>query len=485
LGEVAKKPKLLETIPRRGYRLLIERTDSLPSIAVLPFQNTAQDAELDYLTDGITESLIRQLALISQLQVIARSTVFKFKGKGDPVITGRKLGVSMVLTGRILRNGTRLVIDADLIEIRTGLHLWGQQYDRSTEDILAVQLDISSEVTKRLRLKISAKERGRVINSGTKVVEAYRSYLRGRYFWNKWAWNGYTKALECFRQAIDADPLYALAYSGLADAYSALGFYGHLPPTESWPRARSAALQALEIDNSSAEAHAALAAVKLFFDWDPEGAQHSCLESSALNPNYPIAYQFRACCLAATAQHTDAIAEAAKAQELDPLSTFAQGFVGNICYFAREYDRAVKELNKALELDPQFGEARRLLGITYIQQGRLNDAVQELEMAVPLLGSSQAALASLGRAYAKLGRLEETEQILSRLKGLAAERRVAAASMAVVYVGLEDYEQAMDWLGRAVENRSSWLVLAKVEPWWDPLRPFPRFEALCRKIQFT
>jgi TolB-like protein/tetratricopeptide (TPR) repeat protein len=484
LGESAGSPRYLETIPRRGYRFTAVATHDFHSLAILPFENVSGDPSLDYLSDGITESLIRQLAQLPGLQVIGRTTVFRFKGrKLQPEAVGRRLGVGAVLTGRLLQRDGRLLIDADLIDVNGGLHLWGEHYDRSGKDVVIVQQEISRGVSTKLCPHVSGSLRNRVKNWGTNRVEAYHSYLRGRHFANKSGGQGFHKGIQYFAEAIDNDPTYGLAYAGLADCYGYLGFYGYIPPRESFPKARAAASRALQIDDTLAEGHSSLGLVELFYDWNPEAAYARCLHAIELNPSYPPTYLHAAGCLIAMMRSAEASAMMAKAQVLDPLAVWVHTVAGLIAYLGRDYDRACRELQRALELEPQTGEAHRALGITYLQMDQTSRAITELEAARALLGETQTALGSLGRAYGCGRMMEEAEQILVQLKAVSAQQSVAAASTAAVYVGLGQHEQALDWLERAVQNRSSWLVWLNAEPWWDPLRDHPRFQSIRDRIR--
>jgi TolB-like protein/tetratricopeptide (TPR) repeat protein len=452
-------------------------------LAVLPFENSAGDPELEYLADGITESLIRQMSQLPKLQVMARTTMFRFKGgRLRPEAVGRRLGVGAVLAGHVLQRGDRLLIGVDLIDVHSGLQLWGEQYERPASDIVRMQQEISREIFGKLRLQVTGEVQQRISNWGTEVVAAYHLYLKGCHFSSMSFGEGFRKGIQYFLQAIDQDPAYGLAHVGLAECYGALGFYGYIPPNESWPKARAAAARALQIDESLAEGYASLAAAKLFYDWHPEAALSDCEHAIQLNPSYPFGFRNAAMCLISMCRSNEAYAMMEKAQALDPLSVWVHTVAGLIAYLGRDYDRALSELHKALELDLKAGEAKRAIGISYLQIGKVTEAIRELEEACALLDSPPFALASLGRAYGRAGLVDKAEAILSKLTVISEHRRVAAASTAAVYVGLGRYGEALQYLERAIDNRSSWLVWLNAEPWWDPLREHPRFESIRRRI---
>jgi TolB-like protein/Flp pilus assembly protein TadD len=486
LGENAKKQRYLETMPRRGYRFTAAHAAEFHSLAVLPFENVAGDAELDYLTEGITESLIRQLAQVPKLQVIARTTGFRFKGRDiRPEAVGRRLGVGAVLTGRVLQRDGRLSIAAELIDVSSGLHLWGEEYERASSDVVRLQQEISGEISAKLRMRVSGRVRSRVSNWGTSDVQAYHLYLRGRHFANMSFGGGFRRGIESFGQAIELDPTYSLAHAGMADCYGYLGFYGYIAPAEAWPKAKAAAMKALEIDERLAEGHASLGLVNLCYDWDPEGGYARCLRAIELNPSYPSAYTHAGGCLIAMGRSEEAIRMIEKAQMLDPLSVWVHTVAGLYAYLGRNYAQAIEVLQKALELDAQSGEARRALGITYIQLNEIPRAIEELEAACRLLGDTHVALASLGRAYGRAGKIEQAERLLEQIKAASERKAVAGASAAAICVALGRHDEAMDYLETAVRNRSSWLVWLEAEPWWDDLRHHARFQGLRERIRPT
>ena len=480
LGESADAPNYIETLPRVGYRFLASSKPTVHSIAVLPFLNSGSEPDIEYLSDGITENIIRQVALIPGIQVMARSTVFRFKKKdSNPLEVGRKLGVGAVVTGTVVERHGQVDVAVELVEVETGAQLWGARYQRPSDEMVLIQGEIPTEISKKLHFSLNRVEQKRVAGTWTDNAEAYRSYLRGRHFWNK---RQFEPAVQQFRLALDQDPLFALAYAGLADCFGSMGFYGYLPPSDSWPKAKAAALKGLEIDAEVSEAHASIGFTKLFYDWDLIGSRESCRHALELSPNNHIAYQYLSCCLIAAREHAGAIELMERAREIDPLSAWSQTAVAFAYYFSGHFVRSVEESRKALELDPGLPEAHRWLGISLVQLGLYEEAIAELRIAATSLGETPAALGSLSRAYGRAGMTSEVEEIIQQLRGIATRKKVAAASLAVAYSSVGKQDEALDWLSRAVDNRSSWLIMLDVEPWWDPLRGDPRFEQIRVRI---
>lgn len=485
LCDDAESPRYIETVPRRGYRFVgqAQLFRAIDSLAILPFENAGGDPELEYFTDGITEALIRNLAQLPGLRVMARSTMFCFKGRScDPRAVGCELQVGAVLVGRVLQHGDRLLVGIELVETATGLQLWSDQYNRAARDIFSVQEDISREISVRLRLRLTAEAESRLKRRHTESTEAYHLYLKGRHFWHKFTDDAFRKAIQSFNQAVEIEPLYALAYVGLAECYGALGFYGYLAPAEAWPKAKAAATKALQIDESLAEAHATLAVANLFYDWDWNSAKRESRRAIELNPSYPPGYQYYSFFLLAMGRPEEAVAELQRTREFDPLSPVADYFTGVALYFSRRYDEATEQFRRILEFEPHFAEARRLLGVVYVQAGMPDKAIPELEEAAAALGSTPAGLGSLGRAYARAGQRAQAEEVLRRLERLAKEKCAGFVYVAHVYIGLGENDRAFQWAEKAFEERSSWLAWLNAEPWWDPLRADPRFQALVERV---
>ncbi len=459
------------------------RGEAIDSVAVLPFVNTSTDPDTEYLSDGITETLIRQLSQIPQLKVMARSTVFRYKGRNiDPQKVGRDLDVRAVLTGRVSRRGETLTISMELMNVRDGSELWGVQYDRKLADILAVQEDIAREITDKLRLRLAGEEGRRLTGHSTENAEAYQLYLRGRYYWNKRTPDGIQKAIEYFQEAIEKDPSYALAYAGLADCYHVPA--NPLPPKQRMPQAKAAAMKALELDNTLVEAHTTLARVLYAYDWDWSGAEKEFKRAIELNPRYAPAHEWYGDNLSAIGQLREANAEEKRAQKLEPLSLVINFEVALASYFSRDYNQAIDQFQKALELDPNFPPPHTYLPAAYEQKGMFEEAMAGFQRAIATTKGADNILvmASLGHVYAVSGRKTEARKILAELQRLSEHSYVPAHDVALVYVGLGEKDKAFEWLDKAYEEHSFNLTHLKVEPRFDPLRSDPRFADLLRRI---
>jgi serine/threonine protein kinase/Tfp pilus assembly protein PilF len=464
------------------------RGKAINSVAVLPLINASGDPDMDYLSDGITESIINSLSPLPKLRVIARSTVFRYKGQeADPQQVGRTLNVRAVLMGRVLQRGDTLIIGTELVDVADGSQLWGQRYNRKLADVLAVQEEIAEQISEKLRLRLSGEHRKPLTKRYTDNAEAYQLYLKGRYyFWKKWTEENAKKAIEYFRQAIDVDPTYALAYAGMADVYISLGSFAGsvLPPTEVMPKAKAAAMKALEIDDTLAEAHTSLGWVKMDYDWDWAGADKEFQRAIKLNPNHWQAHFWYGFYLGAMGRFTEAVAEMKRAQELDPLSNMVTMFVGWEMYLARQYDQAIKQTRRALEVNPEESAALVLLGLAYEQKLMFEEAITQIEKAATLNRGAPGTVVLLGHTYAMSGRRDETQKILSEFKERMQQRYVPPSYIAIIYAGLGDKDQAFHWLERAYEERSIPYDL-KVNPWWDHLRSDPRFTDLLRRMGLT
>src|SRR5271156_1976806 len=361
----------------------------IDSLAVLPFENASRDPEYEYLSDGITASLINILATVPNLRVMAQSTVFRFKGHEiDPQAVGRDLNVRAVLTGRIMQSGGSLRIGTELVDVATGSRLWGAQYDRKSGDIFAIQDEISNEISGKLRLQLTGSQKKRLTRRHTQDPEAYRIYLKGRHHWNKWTEEGFYKAIEYFQQAVEMDPAYALAYAGIADSYVLLGWNSYLPPKDAFPKGKAAALKALQFDPDLGEAHTPLAAVLWLYDWQWQEAQKEFNRSLELNPAYPTANHWHAEYTMTMGHHAEAIALIKNSQTLDPLSLIINVAIGWANYIARRYNEALEQLLQTVDLDPNYPVTHWILGVLYTITGRYGSAISEGEKAVSLSGGS-------------------------------------------------------------------------------------------------
>ena len=456
---------------------------TINSVAVLPFVNTSNDPESEYLSDGITESLINSLSQLPELRVMSRSSVFRYKGmQVEPHNVGRELGVEAVLVGRVVQRGDALSISVELVDARDNTHLWGKQYNRKLTEILALQDEMAKDLSQSLRLRLSGEEQQRLVKRYTDNVEAYQLYLKGRYYWNKRTPDGFKKGLEMFQQAIDTDPGYALAYAGLADSYAMLGDYSVLAPRETFPRAEAAATTALKLDDNLAEGHTSLAFVKMAYEWDWAAADREFRRALELNPNYATAHQWYASYLVMMGRFDESTREIKRAQELDPLSRIINANLGLHYYYARKYDESIEQLKKTISIDEGFSIPHQYLGRTYIQKGMYKEAIAELERARELSDNAPEVVASLGHAYAVAGRTNDARRVLTDLDDLARQRYVLPYFRAAVYTGLGDKDEAFAWLERAFDERHPGLVLVNVDPRFDILRSDPRFADLVRRL---
>ncbi len=459
-------------------------SQQIESLAVLPMENAGNDAEMDYLSDGITESIINSLSQLPGLRVVPRSTVFGYKGRpSDPQKTGEELSVHAVLTGRVLQIGDSLIVKTELIDIARASQLWGEQYRRKLTDIFALQDEIAEEISQKLRLQLTGEERERLRKRYTDNTEAYHLYLKGRYYVGKRTPDWIRKGIEHFQQAIDLDPNYALAYAGLAEAYGFLASStGGQPPRDAYPIAKAAALKALELDDTLGEAHCSLGFFRLLFDWDYDAAEAEFKRAIELSPNFANAYDGYGFYLKATAQHDASIEACKRAQELEPLSLFLSLSLGWAYYFARRYDEALAQSRKVLEMDPNFGFAYWHRGMVYIQQRRYDDAVNAFRKALNLSGAITTFISYLGHSYARAGKIREARQMLAQLESLSKRQYVSSYFIAMVHLGLGNLDQTFEWLSRACEERSGFLAFARVEPMLDKLRSDQRFSELIEKM---
>jgi eukaryotic-like serine/threonine-protein kinase len=455
----------------------------IDSLAVLPFENGSGDVENDYLSDGITGSLINVLATLPKLRVMAQSTVFRFKGREmEPQAIGRELNVRAVLSGKIAQRGAALVIGAELVDVATGSLLWGAQYNRKPGDIFVVQEEISNEISGKLRLQLTHAEKKRLNRRPTEDAEAYQVYLKGRYHWNKWTEEGFKKGIEYFQQAVEKDPGYALAYSGLADSYVLLGWNSYLPPKDAFPKARAAAIKALRFDEDLAEAHTSLAAPLWLHDWHWLEAQTEFNRSLQLGPTYPTANHWYAEFLMTLGRPEEAIAKIKHSQNLDPLSLIINAAVGWSYYFARQYDEAIAQLEKTVELDPNYPVGHWILGLVYRKTGRYEMAISEGEKGVTLSGGSSLMRASLANTYGTAKKAKEAQEILESLTELAKQKYVPSYFLAGIHVGMGEKDRALEYLERAYEEKSHWLIYLHIDPGMDILRDDPGFQNLVRRV---
>jgi DNA-binding winged helix-turn-helix (wHTH) protein/tetratricopeptide (TPR) repeat protein len=505
LGEPPGERQYIQTVPKRGYRFVADVVESdevaepeargrgesavaegtpVKSIAVLPFKLLdAGGGDDEYLGVGMADTLITRLSRLRQVVVRPTSAVRKYAGHDqDPVAAGRELRVAAVLDGNIRRRGVRVRVTAQLIGVETGAPLWAGKFDAQLmEDIFAVEDSISERAAEALAVELSGEEVGLLTKRHTGNVEAYQLYLKGRHHWMKRTSEGIRKSIEFFRQSVDIDPNYALAYTGLADGFAQLGWIRLLPPKDVLPKAKAAAAKALELDRTLAEAHTSLAWARLLHDWEWAEAESGFKRAIELNPGYATARLWYCVHLMATGRFEAALAEIGRAQALDPLSPVINAVAGWPFYFMRRYDAAIKQYQKALEVEPRNIAALLLLGQTYRQSGEPSRAVEASRKAREL-DESLWTLVALGQAYAAAGREGAAREVLRELGQLSKQRYVCPYDIACLHVGLGEKDQALRWLQSAYEARSSWLFFLAVDPAFDSLRPDPRFTALLRLI---
>ena len=470
-----------------GFYLVNQRDKAagkiIDSIAVLPLANESADPDTEYLSDGITESLINSLSQLSRLKVMARSTVFRYKNREvDPQKVGNELGVNAVLMGKVLQRGDTLVIQADLVRVADGSQIWGERYNRKTSDILAVQEEISREISERLRLRLTGEEQKRVTKRYTDNTEAYQLYLQGRFHWNKFTGSGVNKSIEYFNQAIELDPSYSLAYTGLAAAYTVLGV-NHRPAKEAHPKAKAAVMKALEIDETLAEAHALLGAHKMFYEWDWPGCEREFKRAIELNANLAENYELYSYYLQAMGRTEEAVEMSKRAQQLEPLSLVINTDLARAYTFARQYDEAIKQYRKAIELYPNAGLGHLNLALAYELNGMQDEAVAEYLTAIS--GAPAEEITALRDAYSTLGWKGFWRKRLDILKKESEQRYISPLRVAQIYIRLGEKDQALEWLEKGHEERTSWLIDLKSSPIYDSLRAEPRFQRLLRRVGLT
>jgi serine/threonine protein kinase/Tfp pilus assembly protein PilF len=465
------------------YRSRGQGGETIDSVAVLPFVNASGDPSSEYLSDGITESLINSLSQLPHLQVKSRDSSFHYKGKDtDAETVGRELGVRAVFKGRIIQQGDNLAISAELIDAQNDNHLWGQQYNRKAADIFALQGDLAKEMTTALRMRLTGDDEKRMAKSYTVNPEAYQDYLKGRYWWNKANEEGIRKGIEYFQQAIAKDPAYAQAYAGLADSYVVLPAFSPTSPKEAYPRAKEAALKALEIDDTLAEAHASLGVVKAQYEWDWSGGEREFQRAIALNPNSARAHQaYGFVLLAGTGRLEEATVELKRALELDPLSLLINRNMGRVFIYKKQYDQAIEQERKALELEANFVQAYVDLGWVYVEESRYKEATAEFEKALTISPSNLGVLSTLGYAYALEDRKADARTVLDQLRELSKREYVAPLLVAQIYAGLGEKDRALEWMEKSYDDRSLGIA-GKSYPGFDSLRSDPRFADLLRRM---
>ena len=453
------------------------------SIAVLPMENLSGDPQQQYFADGMTDELITELAKLSSLSVISRTSAMQYRAtrKSLPVIA-RELKVDAILEGSALRVGDRVRVSVQLVDAHNDRHVWAESYERETGDIVQLQRDIAEAIAGQIQIKLTPADRQRLSSAKPVNPEAHEAYLKGLYLWNERTTESLKSSIEYFQEAINRDPSYALAYSGLADAYDVASDYDLFSPRESYSKARAAVLRALELDPSLAQAHATLADMKAAYEWDWPGAEAEFMRALELNPGYATAHHWYAQYLTGQGRYEAAFAEIRRAIELDPLSPSINAFAGSAFYMARQYDKSAERMLKMTVSEPTYAPAHYFLGFTREKQGQLNEAVIEFQKAVDLSGGDPSYLAALGHGYALSGNRHRAQVICAKLQKRATTEYVSSYDIALVYLALGQKQQALDWLNRAYEEDDPNMNFLKVDPTLDDIRSDQRFQNLLQRI---
>jgi TolB-like protein/DNA-binding winged helix-turn-helix (wHTH) protein/Flp pilus assembly protein TadD len=466
----------------RGRSLKPAAQPVIKSLAVLPLKNLSGDPAQEYLADGITEELIGRLSGIHELRVISTTSSMHFKGSKLPVPEiSKALNVDAVVEGSVIREGDRIRVHAQLIHGASDEHFWSAVYDRHLRDVLALQSDVAQAIAEKVRVTVSGREHERLVAARQVSPDAYEAYLKGRYYWNKRTGDSMQKGEQYFQQAIDSDPTYAAAYSGLADCNSGLAWHGFKSPAESLPKAYAAARKAVEIDSQSAEAHASLGLV-LSHRWDWVGAESEFRRALELDPRYANAHHWYGDYLSIKGRHDEALAEASRALELDPLNLMISTWVGLRYYLAHNYSGAIEQDRNSVELDSNFAAAHLLLGEDYNQAGFQSEALTELTRAASLSGGSPLYTAQIAVAFAAAGRKRDALRVAHELEIMSTKRYVSPYGFAQIYATLDDTENTFKWLQTAYDDRAVWMGYLAVDPIFDRYRSDERFKDLLRRI---
>jgi TolB-like protein/Tfp pilus assembly protein PilF len=434
---------------------------------------------MEYLGDGITETIINSLSQLPGIKVISSASSLRYKGREvDPETAGRELGVEAVVLGRIVPRGDEIAVSAELVDARDNTQIWGERYQRKLADIFAVQEDMAAEISRALRVRLSGEDEARLKGRHSDNAEAYQDYLKGRFYWNKRTERGFRQAIGYFQDAIESDPGYALAYTGVADSYSLLGYYS-LPPKDVYPKAKAAALKALEIDETLAEAHVSMGWIKFAYDWAFPEAELEFQRAIDLNPTYATAHHWYSDYLAAMGRYDEAVHEARLALELDPLSFIINAVLGHKLIAAGHHDEAIIQLTKTLEMDASFAPAHEFLGLAYLHRKKYEEAIEHYKRLAEL---RESWLGHLGYAYAISGRKEKALSVLQDLQVLSAQQRVSPTGMTMIYAGLNEKARAFECLDKAVVDRDPLILYIRTHPYSDSLKTDPRYTDLLRRI---
>jgi len=455
-----------------------------PSIAVLPFADLSPEKDQEHLCDGMTDEIIAKLSRLPGWKVMNRTSVMRYK-KTDKDIKdiGQELNVTTILGGSLRKEQDDIRVSAQLINVEDSFLLWSDVYERKFDRVFEIQSDIAEKIAKALKAELSLEEKEGIKKKSTESLEAYDLYLRGRYFWNKRTTEGLQKSLEYFQRAIEKDQSFALAYTGIADYFTILGFYDYLPSREAFPKAKAAAEKALEIDETLAEAHVSLAYVRTHYEWDWKAAELEYKWAIELNPSYATAHFWYGGYLAAMGRFEESIAEYRKALELDPLSIIINVYFGTVFYSMHRDDLAIEQLQKSLELDPSLYIPHFLLSYAYVEKGMYEEAIAEAQKAIDLSeGRDPVVITTRGYVYAAAGNQEEAKKALSEALELSKQRYVSPWGIALIYVGLGQKDKAFEWLEKAYEEHDHWMYMFKVHRALYSLHDDPRYTALLKKM---
>jgi len=497
--------EFIETLPKRGYRFVAnvitgrwqntlrvkevigdlhkQHRDKVHSLAIMPFYNESSDPNAEYLSDGLTESIINSLSHLKGLRIIGHTSVFRYRGKElDGRMVGKELRVKSVVTGRILQLGERLIIRAEMIDVHTGWHIWGEQYRRKLSDVLKVQEEIAQKISTALKDSLTSEEKAKVSSSSTDNADAYKAYLKGRHHWGKFDLASSRKAAEYFVQAIEIDPTYALAYAGLADAYYRLSNV-YAPTREAMPKAKAAAVKALEIDSTLSEAHAAMGIIKMFYEWDWSGAEEEFNKAIESNHNNAIAHQRFGLYYNLLGRFDDAKRELGLAMLIDPLSPHSYWSLTLTYFLTCQYEKAIEEVQKALEMERDYKPALYLLGRAYERCGQVDQAI-EVFKKIFALSNSPMFLGALGHAYAVSGEHRLACKVLKELQELSKQYYVSAYSQAIIHLALGDENHTLDCLEKAYHDRCEMMTWLRIDPCFDRIRHNPHFTNMLYRIGF-
>jgi len=462
------------------------RSKFIDSLAVLPLVNGTGLDETEYFSDGVTESIIGSLSQLPRIRVMARSTVFRYKGREiDPQTVGRELKVRAVITGRLLQRGDSVILGLELVDVEDGAQLWSAYFSRKLADIFDVQEQISAEISDKLRVRLTSEQRRRLTKQHTRDAEAYRFYLKGQFHRAKATDESYKKALECFQLAVERDPNYALAYSCMATIYVALGGNSMLAPEIALPRAKAAVGKALELDESLTEAHAMLGYIQVIYEWNTEAGEKEFRRAIELNPNDAVTLRTYGLALAQLGRFREAEAALRQALEIDPLSLVANTHLAIVLLLARHHDVGVEQLHKTLEIDPNFPDAHYRLALAQRASGKYDEAIAHIQKGLTLSGSDIRMRCTLAALEADTGHRETALAQLQELLRLAEQRYISPVLLLHVYIALKDFDTAFDLLERAVQGRDPLLHSALRSRSLDILRPDPRFKHLLHRLGIT